>query len=204
MKKKLIMMLVFMLAIFVATTAGVLAASQINLVVNGKAITDVEAKLIDGSTYVPLRAVSQMLGATVDWNGETRTVSISDNGTPTPKPSDLSSTIKDVTIQVNKVEQDSDSLRLYVTYINNSNKEAMTGDSLAKIIYAGKQYEYDSDFNFSRYYETGVDKAQDFIEPGVTEKSVIFFKPIPDVGAINIVLNANFEDYRYNNVKVSK
>lgn len=70
-------------------------------------------------------------------------------------------------------------------------------------IYAGKQYAYDSDFNFSRYYETGVDKAQDFIEPGVAEKSVIFFKPIPDVEAINIVLNANFEDYRYNNVKVS-
>lgn len=62
-----------MLAVFVATTAGVLAASQINLVVNGNAITDVEAKVIDGSTYVPLRAVATMLGADVGYDSATKT-----------------------------------------------------------------------------------------------------------------------------------
>lgn len=67
------MILVLMLAIFVVTTAGVLAASQINLVVNGKAVTDVEAKVIDGSTYVPLRAISEMLGAEVGYDSATKT-----------------------------------------------------------------------------------------------------------------------------------
>lgn len=67
------MILVLMLTVFVATTAGVLAASQINLVVNGKTVTDVEAKVIDGSTYVPLRAVSTMLGAEVSYDSATKT-----------------------------------------------------------------------------------------------------------------------------------
>lgn len=201
MKKKI---LVITIALLVAFSAGVFASSGINLIVNGVKVTGVDAKIINDTTYVPLRAVSQMLGAKVDWDAASRTVSISNDGTSTPKPSDLTLTIKDVTIQIDKVEQDSDSLRIYVTYINNSNKEAMTGDSLAKIVSGGKQYAYDFDFNWDRYYNKNVDNAQSFIEPGVTEKSVIFFKPIASVETINIVLNANFEDYRFNNVKVTK
>ncbi|MNO15533.1 Sporulation-specific N-acetylmuramoyl-L-alanine amidase [compost metagenome] len=44
------------------------------VIVNGKKIDDV--KLIDNLTYVPLRAVSEALGATVKWNNDTKTAII--------------------------------------------------------------------------------------------------------------------------------
>ena len=45
--------------------------------VNGKVVTlDVPAQIIDNSTMVPIRFVSETLGANVSWDGETRTVTI--------------------------------------------------------------------------------------------------------------------------------
>lgn len=45
--------------------------------VNGEAKTlDVAAKIVDDRTLIPLRAVSEAYNCTVDWNGETRTVTI--------------------------------------------------------------------------------------------------------------------------------
>ncbi|WP_029516937.1 glycoside hydrolase family protein [Paenibacillus polymyxa] len=46
-----------------------------NVIVNGKAIEDV--KMIDGKTYVPLRAVGEAWGAQVDWNSKTNTTIVS-------------------------------------------------------------------------------------------------------------------------------
>lgn len=37
---------------------------------------DVAPLIKDGRTLIPLRAVSEALGATVDWNGETRAITI--------------------------------------------------------------------------------------------------------------------------------
>lgn len=121
----------------------------------------------------------------------------------TPSSSVLSKTIDNVTIQIDKVVQDSDSLKIYITYINNSNEEAMTGDSLSKIVANGKQYSYNSDFNFVRWYDKDVPHADDFIEDGVSEKSVLFFSPTT-ASKINIVLNANFEQYRFSDVIIQK
>ncbi len=39
---------------------------------------DVPAQIVQDRTLIPLRAVSEALGKTVDWDGETRTVSITD------------------------------------------------------------------------------------------------------------------------------
>lgn len=61
-------------------------------------------------------------------------------------------TQNNITININKVVQDDDSLKVYVTYINNDTKSVLTGDSLTKVITNGKQYEYDSEFNFNRFY----------------------------------------------------
>ncbi|MEO4054864.1 hypothetical protein [Solibacillus sp. CAU 1738] len=121
----------------------------------------------------------------------------------TPSSSALSKTIDDVTIQIDKVLQDSDSLKIYITYINNSDEEAMTGDSLSKIVANGKQFSYNDDFNFVRWYNKDVPHAADYIEDGVTERSVIFF-PTTSATKINIVLNANFEQYRFNDVIIQK
>ena len=41
---------------------------------------DVPSQIVNGRTMVPLRVVSECLGAGVDWNGNTQTVSITTNG----------------------------------------------------------------------------------------------------------------------------
>ncbi|UUZ79628.1 copper amine oxidase N-terminal domain-containing protein [Paenibacillus sp. P26] len=56
--------------------AGVYAYSQIKLVVNGKNIST-PIEVMDGTSYVPLRAVSEALGAQVTWDEHTQTVEIS-------------------------------------------------------------------------------------------------------------------------------
>lgn len=45
-----------------------------NVVANGKVIKD--GLLINGTTYVPLRAVGEALDATVDWNDKTNTATV--------------------------------------------------------------------------------------------------------------------------------
>lgn len=50
--------------------------SGIDVMQNEQFKTDVPACIIDGSTYLPVRAVSEALGCKVDWDGVTRTVYI--------------------------------------------------------------------------------------------------------------------------------
>jgi hypothetical protein len=176
------------------------AVNSLTIKVNGSKI-NTDNFVYNGTTYVPLRAVSESLGKEVVWDNETRTVHIDEPGT---SPSSNSVTHNGITIKVDKVTQDSDSLKVYISYINHSGSEVMTADSLARIVANGSQYNYDSNFNFDRFYQTGVDKAPDSIEDNVTAKSVIFFKPIPGVKKINIVLNADFIDFRYNDISVQQ
>ncbi|MCL2392176.1 MAG: copper amine oxidase N-terminal domain-containing protein [Oscillospiraceae bacterium] len=59
-------------------TTVVLTIGNTTATVNGQSITlDVPPQVIDGRTLVPLRFVAESFGVTVDWNGETRTVTIS-------------------------------------------------------------------------------------------------------------------------------
>ncbi len=47
------------------------------ITINGKTTTvDVPAALVNGRTFVPVRMVSEQLGATVDWNASTKQVNI--------------------------------------------------------------------------------------------------------------------------------
>lgn len=57
---------------------GVFADEVPTIYVDGNVI-NTDAMIIDGTTYVPLRAVSESLGAQVDWNGETSEINISRN-----------------------------------------------------------------------------------------------------------------------------
>ena len=55
--------------------------------VNGQQVTvDVAPFVIDNRTLVPLRFVSQSLGATVNWNDSNETVTINGGGGPQPPP----------------------------------------------------------------------------------------------------------------------
>lgn len=49
-------------------------SEKVNVIVNGKQIKD--GKLVNGVTYVPLRAVGQALGAQVEWDNKTKTATV--------------------------------------------------------------------------------------------------------------------------------
>jgi hypothetical protein len=86
MKKKIVVTTALSAVIASSFAFGVYAASDIKLMINGKKV-DAPVEIIDGSSYVPLRVVSEALGAEVKWDGDSRTITIGGTGTVTaPKP----------------------------------------------------------------------------------------------------------------------
>jgi len=74
----------------------VMANANIKVKLGGELIKfDVKPQLINDRTMVPLRAIFEALGAKVEWNGETQTV------TATKKDTTISLTINDATMLVN-------------------------------------------------------------------------------------------------------
>ena len=78
-----------------------LVYDNIKLVINGETVTPrdgkgnvVEPFTIDGTTYLPVRAVARALDMDVDWNGKTKTVTLTGNtgssGAVTPPDHDAS------------------------------------------------------------------------------------------------------------------
>lgn len=79
MKKKLMIALGLSGIIAGSVAVGAYAASDIKLFINGKLINS-DLQIVDGSSYVPLRVVSESLGADVKWDGTKREISISAKG----------------------------------------------------------------------------------------------------------------------------
>lgn len=66
------------LTILISLTAIAGASDRIRLFVNGNEIyPDVPPQIIDGRTMVPIRAVSEALGAEVNWDTDNQSVNIS-------------------------------------------------------------------------------------------------------------------------------
>jgi hypothetical protein len=66
--------------IFACTPAVARASDDIRIFVNGiQVFSDVPPQSINGRTMVPIRAVSEALGAEVTWDNSTRSVKITDN-----------------------------------------------------------------------------------------------------------------------------
>lgn len=193
MKKRLTMILVLMLAIFVVTTAGVLAASQINLVVNGKAVTDVEAKVIDGSTYVPLRAISEMLGAEVGYDSATKTAIINTH------QSKEQVSIKDDSAQVEQLKKDIETIKLYSKIANHYRMLLVTDDSISDI---GTQMSFSFNYIYQNL-QNPLDNAYDQIDFAIkmynesldsTNKLIAEASANGiDISNINTVLNHQFD-----------
>lgn len=93
MKKKLVLSLILATTVVVSATAGAFAATKIKLVVNGK-LASAETKVIDGTTYVPLRAAAELLGASVKFDASTSTVTITSSGSTTPTTPTQQSSLK--------------------------------------------------------------------------------------------------------------
>lgn len=182
---------------------GAYAATKYNFTFDGKK-QSMDVQLINNKAYVPLNAVTELFGGEVTYDSKSKTYAVTSNSTgSTTAQNGLSKTIDNVTVKIDKVVQDSDSLKVYVTYINNSDNKINTTDSLTRIVANGKQYSYNTEFNFERWYKKDVPHADSYIEPGVTEENVIFFEPV-NADSINIALTVKWEDYRFNHVKITK
>lgn len=73
MKKFTVALSISAIALLAALPAS--SEADISVMLNGNTLDfDVPPQIIDGRTLVPLRAIFEALGADVDWNGETRTV----------------------------------------------------------------------------------------------------------------------------------
>jgi len=93
--KKITSLLLAMLLLIVAISP-VMANNDITVKIDGQQIAfDVQPQLINDRTMVPLRAIFEALGATVDWNGDTQTVTSTKGGTT------ISLTINNPTMYVN-------------------------------------------------------------------------------------------------------
>jgi hypothetical protein len=76
---------------------GVYAASDIKLLINGKSV-DTPVEIIEGSSYVPLRVVSEALGAEVKWDGDSRTITINGGAKAAEAPK---SNVKSYNVNIN-------------------------------------------------------------------------------------------------------
>jgi hypothetical protein len=75
MKKKILLSLALIIIIMASIVFGAYAASDVKLFINGKLIkTDIVN--VKGSNYVPLRVVSESLGADAKWDSVARTITI--------------------------------------------------------------------------------------------------------------------------------
>lgn len=73
MNKRYVILIITIIVLLTSTVA--LASSNIKLIVNGKE-SNAEVKVMNGTSYVPLREVANILGANVNWDSATKTVSI--------------------------------------------------------------------------------------------------------------------------------
>jgi hypothetical protein len=84
MKKKIFIGLGLVGLIALSISIGAYAASDIKLFINGSAI-NADIQIVNGSSYVPLRVVTESLGGKVVWDGDARTITIT-SGTPSGTP----------------------------------------------------------------------------------------------------------------------
>lgn len=64
-------------ALSTGTNPGAASAAGVRLVINGQRINAAPAPFVEnGRTLAPLRLIAEKLGATVDWNNDTRTVTV--------------------------------------------------------------------------------------------------------------------------------
>jgi hypothetical protein len=107
MKEKIFILAAILMIITTAVNASSINGDYkgnpiVNVIVNGKLIkSDVPAMIIDGTTMIPLRSVSEAFGGVTFWDSQTYSVGITNGNqipietpTPTPPPSTNSGKVK--------------------------------------------------------------------------------------------------------------
>lgn len=100
---------------------------NIGVTYNGVSKTlSAEPFLVDGSTYVPLRAVSEVMGADVSWNGSTNTVTITnDSADNTALQQQLATANYNLTV----LQRDLDTVKAELETYKNSNSTNNSGST---------------------------------------------------------------------------
>ena len=105
--------------------------NSVNLEVNGKKV-EADNILYNGTTYVPLRAVAEILGKEVGWNQETRTASINDK--VAEKDAGIPIKVEDISYDIKILEPNIIGTRyMEATYTNNS-KYPITSVSMTVLL----------------------------------------------------------------------
>lgn len=97
--KKFVLFLLCMLAL----SLPAMAADRVEVVVSGEILeSDADAEIVNGRTFVPLRAIAEKLGADVDWDQDTQTITLTRDAAMTKLTIDsLDATVngRDMTIE---------------------------------------------------------------------------------------------------------
>lgn len=163
------------------------ALNSINIAVNGKPVK-ADNILYKGTTYVPLRAISEMLRKDVDWNGDTNTASINDKDLNKADPkdvigkSDLPYTVRaknDMAITINSYEASKSGIKLNVTMTNHSSVSDKGKIMLSTYdIYDGKEtlkfISMDRVFYDTDYLRAGQSVTGDVIYSGLSHETDTF------------------------------
>jgi S1-C subfamily serine protease len=88
MRRKMVILIALLLLVYGATYATGAGGQFVKVFVNGKQVQS--GQIIDGSTMLPLRAIAEALGATVEWDGSTRTAKITTKEPPAEAQEGLS------------------------------------------------------------------------------------------------------------------
>ncbi|WP_282939200.1 stalk domain-containing protein [Paenibacillus sp. RC67] len=78
MQKKQIIVMMMSIIVSLSLTIGVYAVTDIRLFVNNHEV-NAPLDIKDGNAYVPLRVVTELLGAKVNWNEDKRTININNS-----------------------------------------------------------------------------------------------------------------------------
>lgn len=179
MRKTLSVIIIALLV--VALLSGAVFAAQtkykgfpvVNLILNGKAIAaSTPAINIDGTTYVPLRLVSESMGIKTKWDQATQTVIIgSSGGDATQAPTDnLTQTKDNVTVKVAFQMATALETQIKVTVTNNSTDNIRFPASLTQLVAGSTQFDGPKDYDSA---------FMDDIKPGVVKTGVLKFPALP-------------------------
>ena len=95
---------------------------NIGVTYNGTSKTlSAEPFLVDGSTYVPLRAVSEIMGAEVNWNGSTNTVTITNTASDNTS---LQQQLASANYQVTTLQRELETVKKELETYKNSNSSS--------------------------------------------------------------------------------
>jgi len=178
MRKKIFTFLVVGI-ILTTLLSGVVFAAQsrykgfpvVNLILNGKAVSPSSPAInIDGTTYVPLRFVSESMGIKVGWNQATQTVTIGGDSSAPSAADNLTQTKENVTVTVALEMATASETQIRVTVTNNTSGSIDFPASLTQIVAGSTQFDEPKSYDLSFIND---------IKPGVTKSGVLKFPALP-------------------------